>query len=64
MLDNGLKRVLYVDLDAHHGDGVQEGFNTMIESFISIHEKNRWPYTGKISERGWETLEIFLYRKS
>jgi acetoin utilization protein AcuC len=53
MLDNGLKRVLYVDLDAHHGDGVQEEFQHDDRVFvISIHEKNRWPYTGKISERG------------
>lgn len=53
MLDNGLKKVLYVDLDAHHGDGVQEAFQYDDRVFsISIHEKNRWPYTGKISERG------------
>jgi len=53
MLDNGLKKVLYVDLDAHHGDGVQEAFQHDDRVFtISIHEKNRWPYTGKISERG------------
>ena len=53
MLDNGLKKILYVDLDAHHGDGVQEAFQHDDRVFtISIHEKNRWPYTGKISERG------------
>ena len=53
MLDNGLKKVLYVDLDAHHGDGVHEAFQHDDRVFtISIHEKNRWPYTGKISERG------------
>ena len=53
MLDNGLKKILYVDLDAHHGDGVQEAFQHDDRVFaMSIHEKNRWPYTGKISERG------------
>jgi len=65
MLDNGLKKVLYVDLDAHHGDGVQEAFQHDDRVFtISIHEKNRWPYTGKISERGLgNTRKLSLSQK-
>ena len=53
MLDNGLKKVLYVDLDAHHGDGVQEAFqNDDRVLTISIHETNRWPFTGGLYDRG------------
>lgn len=43
----GRERVLYVDLDAHHGDGVEDAFfddpNVIT---LSIHEEERWPYTG------------------
>ena len=52
MLDNGLERVLYVDLDAHHGDGVQDAFKDDQRVFtISIHEKDRWPRTGNLKDR-------------
>ena len=52
MLDNGLERVLYVDLDAHHGDGVQDAFKNDDRVFtISIHEKDRWPRTGILKDR-------------
>jgi acetoin utilization protein AcuC len=36
LLDAGLERVLYVDLDAHHGDGVQDprGFNDSELSYL------------------------------
>ena len=52
MLDNGLERVLYVDLDAHHGDGVQDAFKDDQRVFtISIHEKDRWPGTGNLKDR-------------
>ena len=52
MLDNGLERVLYVDLDAHHGDGVQDAFKDDQRVFtISIHEKDRWPRTGILKDR-------------
>ena len=52
MLDNGLERVLYVDLDAHHGDGVQDAFKNDDRVFtISIHEKDRWPRTGNLKDR-------------
>lgn len=52
LLDQGLQRVLYVDLDAHHGDGVEAAFarddRVML---ISVHEENRWPWTGKLGDR-------------
>jgi acetoin utilization protein AcuC len=53
LLDGGMKRVLYVDLDAHHGDGVQDAFEHEQRVFtISIHEANRWPHSGQLEDRG------------
>ncbi len=49
------KRVVYVDIDAHHGDAVQEAFyNTNQVLTISIHEngKDFYPYSGFIDEVG------------
>ncbi|MDE2352188.1 MAG: acetoin utilization protein AcuC [Alphaproteobacteria bacterium] len=52
LLDAGLKRVLYVDLDAHHGDGVEDAFAAEPRVFtISIHEAGRFPGTGTLGER-------------
>jgi len=51
-LDHGLERVLYVDLDAHHGDGVQDAFeNDPRVLTVSIHEEKRWPYSGLVEDR-------------
>jgi acetoin utilization protein AcuC len=53
LLDRGATRVLYVDLDAHHGDGVQAAFEGDPRVLlISIHESGRWPYTGGADDRG------------
>ena len=40
----GLHRIAYVDIDAHHGDGVQDAFadDPLVFTF-SIHEAMRWP---------------------
>ena len=47
LLDAGLDRVLYVDLDAHHGDGVEDAFQSDPRVYlVSVHEMERWPYTG------------------
>ncbi len=52
LLKEGVERVLYVDLDAHHGDGVQHAFAADARVFtISIHEANRWPYSGAADDR-------------
>lgn len=52
LLEAGCSRVLYVDLDAHHGDGVEDAFATDDRIFtVSIHEAGRWPYTGKAQDR-------------
>lgn len=51
-LEEGLERVLYVDLDAHHGDGVEAAFAGDERVFlISTHEENRWPNTGGLDDR-------------
>jgi len=49
------KRVLYVDTDAHHGDGVQWAFYDCSKvCTLSIHETGRYlfPGTGNVNERG------------
>jgi len=44
MLDAGLERIFYLDLDAHFGDGVQQAFHDEDRVFtLSIHEAGRWP---------------------
>ena len=50
-LELGFSNILYIDIDAHHCDGVQDVFiNSENVTIISIHEKNRWPHTGKLEE--------------
>lgn len=48
-------RVLYVDTDAHHGDGVQWAFYEESDvCTLSIHETGRYlfPGTGSVNEKG------------
>ena len=61
LLDRGLARVLYVDLDAHHGDGVEDAFRDEPRVLtISIHERDRWPHSGTIDDQGpsWRNLPV------
>jgi acetoin utilization protein AcuC len=52
LLDGGLERIYYVDLDAHFGDGVQDAFADDERVFtLSIHEAGRWPYSGALDDR-------------
>jgi acetoin utilization protein AcuC len=52
LLDAGLQPVYYVDLDAHHGDGVEAAFADESRVMtLSIHEAGRWPRTGGIADR-------------
>jgi len=47
LLDRGVGRILYVDLDAHHADGVEAAFARDERVLVcSLHEAGRWPYTG------------------
>lgn len=53
LAERGLTRILYLDLDAHHGDGVQDAMqHDRRVHTISIHEAGRWPYTGSADDRG------------
>lgn len=52
---NGLKRIAYVDIDAHHGDGVFYAFEDDPDViFADIHEDGRYLYpgTGRSDETG------------
>ncbi len=51
-LDVGLDSIVYLDIDAHHGDGVQDAFHDDERVFtISVHEAGRWPFTGVADDR-------------
>ncbi len=44
---NGLKRIAYVDIDAHHGDGVYYAFEDDPDLiFADIHEDGKYLYPG------------------
>ncbi|HLJ22250.1 MAG TPA: acetoin utilization protein AcuC [Stellaceae bacterium] len=61
LLDRGIARVLYVDLDAHHGDGVEDAFREEPRVLtLSIHERDRWPHTGAVEDQGpsWRNLPV------
>ena len=49
----GLGRVAYVDIDAHHCDGVDHAFaGDPAMLLISVHEEGRWPFTGRLDDDG------------
>lgn len=53
--EHGLRRVAYVDIDAHHGDGVFYGFESDPEVlFADLHEDGHhlYPGTGSSDETG------------
>jgi acetoin utilization protein AcuC len=55
LLAEGVERVAYVDVDVHHGDGVQRAFYTDPRVLtVSIHETplSLWPGTGYVTESG------------
>ena len=59
LLDRGIPRVLYVDLDAHHGDGVEDAFADDPRVLtISVHESSRWPVTGTGQGEGFRNLPV------
>jgi len=60
LLDNGAQKVAYVDVDAHHGDGVQKMFwDDPRVLTVSIHEgpQTLFPGTGYSTETGGEGAE-------
>jgi acetoin utilization protein AcuC len=53
LLDCGIDRIAYLDVDAHHGDGVQDAFAGDARVLtVSVHEAKRWPFTGAVDDRG------------
>ncbi|GAB3278097.1 acetoin utilization protein AcuC [Actinocorallia lasiicapitis] len=61
LLDHGAQRVAYVDVDVHHGDGVQEAFYDDPRVLtISLHESPRtlFPGTGYPHETGAEGTAV------
>ncbi len=55
LLDRGVERIAYIDVDAHHGNGVQWIFYEDPRVLTcSVHESGRYLYpgTGGIAERG------------
>ncbi len=60
LLDQGVGRIAYVDLDAHHGDGVELAFREDPRVLtLSIHEGDRWPRTGGIEDQISGSLHNF-----
>lgn len=50
---HGLKRVLIVDWDVHHGNGTMHSFNQSRQVlYFSIHQYPHYPGTGTVSEVG------------
>jgi acetoin utilization protein AcuC len=48
-----LQKILYVDIDAHHGDGVFYNYDSDSNIFIvDFHEEGRFPQTGDADETG------------
>ncbi len=46
---HGVRRIAYVDIDAHHPDGVEVGFGGDRDCLmISVHEDRLWPRTGTL----------------
>jgi acetoin utilization protein AcuC len=53
LLEAGAGPLLYLDLDAHHGDGVELLFAGYPDVFtLSLHEEGRWPHSGGPGEAG------------
>jgi len=55
LLDNGFDRVAYVDVDVHHGDGVQAAFYRdprVLTVSLHQHPLTLWPCTGAPDELG------------
>ncbi|MBM7776338.1 acetoin utilization protein AcuC [Actinokineospora baliensis] len=55
LLDNGFDRIAYLDVDVHHGDGVQAVFYDdprVLTISLHQHPATLWPGTGAVSELG------------
>jgi len=55
LLGQGAERIAYVDIDAHHGDGVQSAFWTdprVLTISVHQHPADMFPFTGLPAETG------------
>jgi acetoin utilization protein AcuC len=55
LLEHGAERVAYVDIDAHHGDGVAAAFHAdprVLTISLHQHPKTLFPFTGLPAETG------------
>lgn len=58
LLDRSVAPIFYLDIDAHHGDGVQDAFAEDPRVWtVSLHESGRWPHrppaaAGGLEDRG------------
>ncbi|WP_405177266.1 acetoin utilization protein AcuC [Nocardia sp. NBC_01377] len=60
LLDHGFDRVAYLDVDVHHGDGVQRAFYSdprVLTVSIHQHPATLWPNTGWPEETGMGAAE-------
>ncbi len=55
--EHGVDRIAYIDIDAHHPDGVEHAFAADPDILmVSVHEERRWPFTGSLEDRGAGTV--------
>ncbi|RJO69469.1 acetoin utilization protein AcuC [Nocardia panacis] len=60
LLDHGFDRIAYVDVDVHHGDGVQRAFYAdprVLTVSLHQHPATLWPNTGWPEEIGCDAAE-------
>ena len=51
LIELGCQSIVYVDIDAHHCDGVEAAFHgSDIVRMVSLHEQARWPFTGAVED--------------
>ncbi|UWR15344.1 acetoin utilization protein AcuC [Sulfitobacter sp. M368] len=60
----GIRRIAFVDIDAHHPDGVEAGFGGDPDCLlISVHEARLWPRSGPVeNDGGGNALNIAVPR--
>ena len=63
-LQAAFKRVMYVDLDVHHGDGVEDAFSftdKVMTMSIHKHEFGFFPGTGALKDVGFGKGKFYRY---
>ncbi len=64
LLTGGAGRVAYVDIDAHHCDGVQDHLSSDARVRLwSVHEAGRWPRTGADTDIGGGFARNFTLKR-